>query len=103
MTNMAWRIVLATYMAFYIVAYCDRTAWPCKSLSPRADVRRGVVPDCAVRVGLCGLCTSNRLNPLVGLWRFTTVERDDRPVAYWLAVGFFFLYGALLIVLGVKR
>jgi hypothetical protein len=31
------------------------------------------------------------------------VERDDRPVAYWLAVAFFFFYGAFLIVLGLKR
>jgi hypothetical protein len=31
------------------------------------------------------------------------VERGDRPVAYWLAVGFLFLYGALLIVLGINR
>ena len=37
------------------------------------------------------------------LWRFTTIERDDRPVAYWLAVGFVFLYGVLLIVLGLNR
>jgi hypothetical protein len=37
------------------------------------------------------------------MWRFTTVERGDRPVAYWLAVGFLFLYGALLIVLGINR
>jgi hypothetical protein len=37
------------------------------------------------------------------LWRFTILERDERPVAYWVAVGFFFFYGALLIVLGVKR
>jgi hypothetical protein len=33
----------------------------------------------------------------------TTIERDDRPVAYWLAVAFFFSYGALLIVLGLNR
>ena len=36
-------------------------------------------------------------------WRLTTIERDDRPVAYWMAVAFFFLYGAFLIVLGLNR
>jgi hypothetical protein len=33
----------------------------------------------------------------------THLERDDRPIAYWLAVAFFFLYGAFLIVLGLNR
>ena len=44
--------------------YCHRTSWPCKSVSPRADDSLGVVPYCAVRVGLRGLCASARLNPL---------------------------------------
>jgi hypothetical protein len=89
MTNMAWRIVFAVYIAFYLVAIAIE------------------------RHGLANL--SNR-GPMTALelfqsgaihwsayWRFTTVERDDRPVAYWLAVAFFFFYGAFLIVLGLKR
>jgi hypothetical protein len=36
-------------------------------------------------------------------WRFATVECDDKPVAYGLAVAFVFSYGVLLIVLGLNR
>ena len=83
--------------------YCHRTAWPREALSPRADERCGVVPDCAVSVGYVAYALQSGSIHWSALWRFTTLERDDRPVAYWLAVGFFFFYGVLLIVLGVKR
>jgi hypothetical protein len=103
MTNMAWRIVLATYMAFYIVAIAiERNGLA--NLSHRGPMSAAelflTVP---FAWGYVAYALQTGSIHWSALWRFTTVERDDRPVAYWLAVGFFFSYGALLIVLGVKR
>src|ERR1700722_2206629 len=72
--------------------YCRRTAWPCKSLSPRPDDSLGVVPYCAVRVGLRGLCASKRLNPLVEVLAFDH-HRTRRQTGGLLAGG-----GILLLV-----
>jgi hypothetical protein len=39
----------------------------CESHAPRTDDSLGVVPYCAVRVGLSGLCASEWFNPLAHL------------------------------------
>jgi hypothetical protein len=99
MTNMAWRIVLAVYMAFYLVAIAiERHGF--------ANLfHRG--PMSAAELFLTapfawGYVAYAFQNGSIH-WRYTSVERDERPVAYWLAVAFVFLYGALLIVLGLNR
>jgi len=98
-----WRIALAVYLAFYIVAIAiERHGLA--NLSRRGPMSAAelflTVP---FAWGYVAYALQSRSIHWSSLWRITTVERDDRPVAYWLAVGFFFLYGALLIVLGVKR
>jgi hypothetical protein len=103
MNNFAWRLALVVYTAFYVVAIAiERHGLA--SLSPRGPMTALelflTVPFAWGYVAYALQSGSIRWQ---SLWRITTVGRDDRPVAYWLVVGFFFLYGALLIVLGAKR
>jgi hypothetical protein len=103
MTNMAWRIVLAAYMAFYLVAIAiERHGFA--NLSHRGPMTAAelflTVP---FAWGYVAYALQSGSIQWSALWRFTIIERDDRPVAYWLAVGFVFLYGVLLIVLGLNR
>jgi hypothetical protein len=103
MTNMAWRIVLAAYMAFYLAAIAiERHGLA--NLSHRGPMTASelflTVP---FAWGYAAYALQSGSIHWSSLWRFSTVERDEKPVAYWLAVGFFFLYGAFLIVLGPNR
>src|ERR1700733_586833 len=103
MSNMAWRLVLVVYLALYVVAIAiERHGLA--NLSHRGPMSAAelflTVP---FAWGYMAYALQSGTIHWSALWRFTTVERDDRPVAYWLAVGFLFLYGALLIVLGVNR
>jgi len=99
MTNMAWRIVLAVYLAFYLVAIAIERHGLANLFhrGPMTAAELFLTAPFAWGYAAYAL-QSGSIH-----WRFTTVERDDRPVAYWLAVAFFFLYGALLIVLGLNR
>ena len=103
MSNRAWRVVLAGYMAFYVVAIAiERHGFA--NLSHRGPMSAAelflTVP---LAWGYVAYALQSGSIHWSALWRFTTLERDDRPVAYWLAVGFFFSYGIFLIVLGAKR
>jgi hypothetical protein len=103
MTNMAWRVVLVVYMAIYIVAIAiarhglanlsHRGPMTVLELFLTAPLAWGYVAYALQSGSIHWSC----------LWRFTTIERDDKPVAYWIVVAFFFSYGALLIVLGLNR
>jgi hypothetical protein len=103
MTIMAWRIVLGVYMAFYVLAIAierhglanlsHRGPMTALELFLTAPFAWGYVTYALQRGSI----------HWSSLWRSTTIERDDRPVAYWLAVAFVFFYGALLIVLGLNR
>jgi hypothetical protein len=103
MTNMAWRIVLAVYMAFYVVAIAiERHGLA--NLSNRGPMTAlELFLTAPFAWGYAAYALQSGSIHWSILWRFTTVERDDRPVAYWLAVAFLFLYGVLLIVLGLNR
>jgi hypothetical protein len=103
MTTMAWRILLAVYIAFYVVAIAiERHGFA--NLSSRAPMTALelflTVPFAWGYVAYALQCGSIHWSRY---WRITNVERDDNPVGYWLAVAFFFFYGALLIVLGLNR
>ena len=103
MTNMAWRIVLAAYVAFYLVAIAiERHGLA--NLSHRGPMTvLELFLTAPIAWGYVAYALQSGSIHWSAYWRFTVVERDDRPVAYWLAVAFFFLYGAFLIVLGVHR
>lgn len=103
MTNMAWRIVLAVYIAFYVVAIAiERHGLG--NLSNRGPMTAfELFLTVPFAWGYVAYALQRGSIHWSRYWRITTVERDDNPVAYWLAVAFFFLYGALLIVLGLKR
>jgi hypothetical protein len=103
MTNMTWRVALAVYVAFYVVAIAiERHSLANLSLrGPMSAAELFLTVPFAW--GYAAYALQSGSIHWSALWRSTTIERDDRPVAYWLAVGFFFLYGGLLIVLGVKR
>ena len=103
MTNMAWRLVLVVYLALYVVAIAiERHGLA--NLSHRGPMSAAelflTVP---LAWGYVVYALQSGSIHWSTLWRFTTLERDDRPVAYWLAVAFYFFYGAVLIVLGLKR
>jgi hypothetical protein len=103
MTNMAWRIVLAAYIAFYVVAIAiERHGLA--NLSNRAPMTAfELFLTAPFAWGYVAYALQSGAIQWSAYWRLTTVERDDRPVAYWLAVAFYFFYGAVLIVLGLKR
>jgi hypothetical protein len=103
MTNTAWRFALAGYIAFYFVAiaierhgfasFFHRGPMTAPELFLTAPFFWGYTAY-ALQTGSIHGSTQ---------WRLTTIERDERPTAYWLTVAFYFSYGALLIVLGLKR
>jgi hypothetical protein len=103
MTNRAWRILLAAYIAFYVVVIAIER-------HGLANLSQGG-PMTALELfltvpfawGYVAYALQSGSIHWSSYWRLTIVERDDRPVAYWAAVTFFFLYGALLIVLGLHR
>jgi hypothetical protein len=103
MTNMAWRIVLAGYVASYLVAIAiERHGLA--NLSHRGQMTAlELFLTAPFAWGYVAYALQRGSIHWSSLWRSTTLERDDRPVAYWLAVGFVFFYGALLIVLGLNR
>jgi hypothetical protein len=103
MTNRAWRIVLAGYVAFYLVAIAiERHGLA--NLSHRGPMTAAeLFLTAPLAWGYVAYALQSGSIHWSRFWRLTTVERDDRPVAYWLAVAFFFLYGVLLIVLGLNR
>jgi hypothetical protein len=103
MSNMAWRIVLGIYVAFYLVAIAiERHGFA--SLSQRGPMTAlELFLTVPFAWGYLAYAIQSGSIQWSALWRFTTIERDDRPVAYWLAVGFVFSYGVLLIILGVNR
>jgi hypothetical protein len=103
MTNMAWRIVLAVYMAFYLVAIAiERHGLA--NLSHRGPMTAlELFLTAPFALGYVAYALQSGSIHWSIFWRFTTVERDEKPVAYWLAVAFVFLYGAFLIDLGLNR
>jgi hypothetical protein len=103
MTNMAWRIALAVYIAFYIMAIAiERHGLA--NLSHRGPMTGlELFLTAPLAWGYVAYALQSGSIHWSRFWRLTTVERGDRPVAYWLAVAFYFLYGALLIVLGINR
>jgi hypothetical protein len=99
MTNMAWRIVLAVYIAFYLMAIAiERHGL--ENLSHRGPM---TAAELFLTAPFAWGYVAYALQRGSIHWRFTTFERDDRPVAYWLAVAFVFSYGVLLIALGLNR
>jgi hypothetical protein len=103
MTNTAWRIVLAAYIAFYLVAIAIERHGLANLLHRGPMTAAELFLTVPFAWGYVAYALQSGSIHWSALWRFTTVERYDRPVAYWLAVAFFLLYGALLIVLGLKR
>jgi hypothetical protein len=103
MTNRAWRILLAVYIAFYVVAIAiERHGLA--NLSHRDPMTAlELFLTAPFAWGYVAYALQSGSIHWSSYWRLTTVERDDSPVAYWLAVAFFFFYGAILIVLGLKR
>jgi hypothetical protein len=103
MTNMVWRIVLAVYMTFYILAIAvERHGLA--NLSNRGPMTAlELFLTVPFAWGYVAYALQSGSIHWSAYWRITTVERDDKPVPYWLAVAFFFSYGAFLIVLGLNR
>jgi hypothetical protein len=103
MTDMAWRIALAAYIAFYIVAIAIER----HSIAILSDRGPMTALELFLTVpfawGYVAYALQSGSIHWSAYWRLTTVERDDKPATYWLAVAFYFLYGALLIVLGLHR
>jgi hypothetical protein len=103
MTNMAWRIVLAVYLAIYLVAIAIERHGVA-NLSHRGPMTAlELFLTVPLAWGYVAYALQSGSIHWSFFWRFTTAERDDKPVAYWLAVAFVFLYGVLLIVLGLNR
>jgi hypothetical protein len=103
MTTMAWRIVLAVYIAFYVVAIAiERHGFA--NLSQREPMTAiELFLTAPFAWGYVAYALQSGSIHWSSYWRLTTIERDDSPVAYWLVVAFFFVYGAFLIVLGLHR
>jgi hypothetical protein len=103
MSTTAWRILLVVYMAFYFVAIAiERHGLA--NLSQRGPMTAlELFLTVPFAWGYVAYALQSGSIHWSSYWRLTTVEREDRPVAYWLAVAFFFLYGAFLVGLGLHR
>ena len=101
---MVWRIVLAAYVAFYLVVIAIERHGVA-NLSARGPMTAlELFLTVPFAWGYVAYALRSGSIHWSAWWRFTTLERDDRPLAYWLAVGFVFLYGVLWhVILGVNR
>jgi hypothetical protein len=103
MTNMGWRIVLGAYIAFYVVAIAIERHGLANLSEHGPMTALELFLTVPFAWGYVAYALQSGSIHWQAYWRNTTIERDDRPVAYWSVVAFFFLYGAFLIVLGLKR
>ncbi len=103
MTKRDWLILLAVYVAFYVVAIAVERHGVA-NLSDRGPMTAfELFLTVPFAWGYVAYALQSGSIHWSRYWRITTVERDDNPVGYWLAVAFFFLYGAILIVLSINR
>jgi hypothetical protein len=103
MTDKAWRFALAGYIAFYCLAIAierhglanpfQRAPMTASELFLTVPFFWGYTAYALQRGSIHGASG----------WQITTIERDDRPVAYWLTVAFYSSYGAFMIILGLHR
>jgi|SRR5476649_86380 hypothetical protein len=103
MTNKIWRIALAGYVAFYFVAIAIERHGLANLFHRGPMTASELFLTAPFFWGYAVYALQIRSIHGSTQWRLTTIERDDRPTAYWLTVAFYFSYGALLIVLGLKR
>ena len=103
MTRMAWRIALAVYMAFYVVTIAIERHGLANLSSRGPMTALELFLTVPFAWGYVAYALQSGSIHWSAYWRITTVERDDKPVAYWLAVAFYFSYGAILIILGLHR
>lgn len=103
MTNTRWRIAFAVYVIFWFLAIAMEHHG-LMAIFHRAPM---TALDLFLTVpffwGYVIYALQNRLVHWTIRWRLTPIERDDRPIGYWLTVAVYFLYGAFLIVLGLIR
>lgn len=103
MTNTRWRIAFAVYAIFWFLT----VALEHRGLTSIFHREPMTALDLFLTVpffwGYVIYALQNRLVHWTTRWRPTVIERDDRPVGYWLIVAFYFLYGACLIALGLNR
>lgn len=103
MTNTAWRVVLVMYVAFWFLAiaverhgfatFFGRAPMTAFELFITVPFFWGYVIY-SLQMGFIHWTSR---------WRPITIERNDSPLRYWLVLAFHFLYGTILIVLGLNR
>lgn len=103
MNNKAWRIVLAAYLAFYVVAIVVERHGVTNFFQRGQMTALELFLTVPFAWGYGAYALQSGSIHWSSAWRSTTLERDDKPVGYWLAVAFCFSYGVLLIVLGLNR
>jgi hypothetical protein len=103
MTNTAWRFALAGYMAFYCVAIAIERHGLANFFHRGPMTASELFLTAPFFWGYAAYALQSGSIQGSTMWHFTTIERDERPTAYWLTVAFYFSYGALMIVLGLNR
>jgi len=94
MSNKSWIILGLSYAAFCVlVTFVEGPALHHAALSTRLD-RFLAAPFC------WGLMAHGLQNGYVR-GRFSTVERDDSPITYWVNIAVLFLLGLLFIAWAV--
>lgn len=103
MTSKVWRIILALYIAFYLLAIAFERHGLTNLFHGGPMTALELFLAVPFAWGYVAYALQSGSIQWSAMWRLTTLERDDRPLAYWSAVGFVFLYGVLLIILGINR
>lgn len=103
MTSTVWRIALTAYVVFYCVAIALERHGLANFFHHGPMTASELFLTAPFFWGYTAYALQSGSIHGTSRWHVTTIERDDRPAAYWLAVAFYFSYGALMIVLGLHR
>ena len=103
MTDKAWRFALAGYIAFYFLAIAIERHGFANLFHRGPMTASGLFLTAPFFWGYTAYPVQRGSIHGASRWHVTTVDRYDRPAAYWLTVAFYFSYGALLIILGLHR
>jgi hypothetical protein len=103
MTDKAWRFALVGYMAFYCLAIAIERHGSANFFHRGPMTASELFLTAPFFWGYTAYALQRRSIHGASRWQAITIERDDRPAAYWLTVAFYFSYGAFMIVLGLHR
>lgn len=103
MTDTRWRIALAVYVIFWFLTIAMEHHGLTAIFHREPMTGLDLILTVPFFWGYGIYALQNRLVHWTTRRRLTVIERDDRPIGYWLIVAIYFLYGVFLLALGLNR